>query len=70
MEKALQLIQSKIKEEKEKQQMYSNDYLLNEIMQLIKQLSTQCKTRQEAYKIGQDINACTSIYLSFFNYRT
>lgn len=70
MEKALQLIQSKIKDEKEKQQMYSNDHLLNEIMQLIKQLSTQCKTRHEAYKIAQDINSCTSIYLSFFNYRT
>jgi len=70
MEKALQLIQSKIKEEKEKQIMYSNDYLLNEIMMLIKQLSTQCKTREEAYKNSQDINACTSIYLSFFNYRT
>ena len=70
MEKALQLIQSKIKEEKEKQIMYSNDYLLNEIMMLIKQLSNQCKTREEAYKNAQDINQCTSIYLSFFNYRT
>ena len=70
MEKALQLIQSKIKEEKENQTMYSNDHLLNEIMMLIKQLSTQCKSREEAYKIAQDINSCTSIYLSFFNYRS
>ena len=55
--------------EKSEQKDRDSESIMLEITMLISQLSSQCKTREEAYKFGQSINSCADIYLSFFNYK-